>query len=196
MHRITFREANSSDSDPIGRLHVEVWRETYAGLLPDAFLAGLSEDSRSRMWKSILGKPTPFDGTRVFVAECEEKIVGFSACSGQRDGTLFAQGFGGEFGAIYVLRSHQREGLGRMFMGLMARDLMNRGRGAASLWVLRENTAARAFYERLEGRLIGGRLEDISGTARSEVAYGWRDLALLTCKWPEGPTCPQLLCRP
>ena len=39
---IAIRRARASDAAAIGALHVAVWRSTYAGILPDAYLAGLS----------------------------------------------------------------------------------------------------------------------------------------------------------
>ena len=125
--------------------------------------------------------PVTFDGTSVFVAEKQTAIVGFGACCEQRDPALRAQGFDGEVNAVYVLRSHQSVGVGKALIALMADDLVSRGRQAASLWVLRENNPARTFYERLGGTLVGERTEIVRGTHRSEVAYGWSDLASLQC---------------
>ena len=39
---IAIRRARASDAAAIGALHVAVWRSAYAGLLPDAYLSGLS----------------------------------------------------------------------------------------------------------------------------------------------------------
>jgi ribosomal protein S18 acetylase RimI-like enzyme len=176
---ISFREARSSDAAALGALHVASWRETYAGILPDELLAGLSAEARSGMWSAALNDSAGWDGTAIFVAEQEGRMVGFGACGGQRDEALKAQGFAGEIGAIYVLRIHQRAGLGKSLMSLMARKLLDRGLSAATLWVLRENVPARAFYERLGGVLVGQKDDEQSGTTLTEVAYGWRDLSSL-----------------
>ena len=45
--------------------------------------------------------------------------------------------------------------------------------------MLRENAAARCFYERLGGIIVCEREEEQSGATLVEVAYGWRDLSLL-----------------
>ena len=39
---IAIRRARASDAAAIAALHVAVWRSAYAGILPDAYLAGLS----------------------------------------------------------------------------------------------------------------------------------------------------------
>ncbi len=116
----------------------------------------------------------------MFVAETSGEIIGFSACGAARDEALKEQGFDGEFGAIYVLRSHQRGGVGRSLMNLAARSLIEQGRKAGYLWVLRENLPAREFYELLGGTLIDQKVDEQLETTLIEVAYGWRDLGELT----------------
>ena len=44
---IRIRRAHKSDAAAIGRVHVETWQATYAGLLPDAMLAGMSDVRQS-----------------------------------------------------------------------------------------------------------------------------------------------------
>jgi ribosomal protein S18 acetylase RimI-like enzyme len=58
----------------------------------------------------------------------------------------------------------------------MAFDLTSRGFSAASLWVLRENAVARAFYERFGGQVIYEREDVRGGATLVEVAYGWANL--------------------
>ena len=179
MDAISYRQADADDAPAIGAMHVASWRETYARLLPDELLNGLSTEARSAMWSATLSDPN--SGTAVFLAESGGAIVGFGACGGQRDEALRDQGFDGEIGAVYVLKSHQRAGLGRALMSLIARKLLDQGRSAACLWVLRENTSARRFYERLGGTVLGERVDEQSGIALREVAYGWSDLTSLVC---------------
>jgi ribosomal protein S18 acetylase RimI-like enzyme len=176
---IRFREAKPGDAGALGTLHVASWRESYAGLLPEALLAGLSADARAALWGAVLEDPAAFGGAAVLVAESAGGIVGFGACGGQRDEALTGDGFDGEVGAVYVLRSHQRAGVGQSLMRLMARRLLDQGRRGAALWVLRENIAARAFYERLGGAVVAERKAEESGAVLTEVAYGWSDLSAL-----------------
>jgi hypothetical protein len=60
----------------------------------------------------------------------------------------------------------------------MARFLVGRGVGAASLWVARDNLRARRFYERLGGVVCAEREETRPGFVLAEVAYAWRDLSI------------------
>jgi ribosomal protein S18 acetylase RimI-like enzyme len=176
---ISFREANPRDAAAIAAVHVASWRETYAGILPDELLNGLSAEERSAMWSEVLTGPATWNGPAVFVAESAGEVVGFGACGDQRDEALRNRGYDGEIGAIYVLRSYQGSGGGKALMRLMAHRLLDQGRTAAALWVLRDNVPARTFYERLGGLEVGQREEEQAGIRMIEVAYGWSDLSSL-----------------
>ena len=180
---VDYRLATAEDAAAIGALHVMSWRETYAGLLPQKMLDGLSPESRAAMWATVLDAPSSPIGTRVHIAESAGEIVAFGACGGQRDDAMRERGFAGEIGAIYILRSQQCCGVGRALMSLMARDLMARQVPGASLWVLRENVRARGFYKGLGGAIITEKKVAEGDTTLHEVAYGWPDLAHLI--WPK-----------
>ena len=173
------RRATINDAGQLGAVHVASWRETYAGILPDHMLAGLSVEARSAMWAKILGNPSSFAESAVYVIEEDASMVGFGACGRQRDSHLKELGFDAEISAIYVLRSRQRRGIGRALMGDMARDLRTRGNEAAALWVLRENAAAREFYRRLGGEVVAEKEDRRENVNLVEVAYGWRELPVL-----------------
>lgn len=179
MDAVRIREAVPGDAAAIGALHVASWRETYSGLLPAALLDGLSAEARAAMWAAALEDPQAFGGMTLLVATGAGAMVGFAACSAQRDEALEARGYDGELGAVYVLRAHQRSGLGRSLMRLMAARLIENGQRAASLWVLRDNLPARAFYERMGGEIVGAREEEQDGVSFAELAYGWPALSAL-----------------
>lgn len=104
-------------------------------------------------------------------------MIGFGACGDQRDNQLLQQGYHGEIGAIYLRQSSQRRGIGSALFGLMARSLLDRGLGSASLWVLSINVIARRFYEHKGGVMCREKTEAEAGLLLTEVAYGWRDLS-------------------
>ncbi len=173
------RRATIEDSGKIGAVHVASWQETYADLLPKDMLVGLSIDARSAIWAEILGDPSAFAETAAYVAEDNGSIVGFGACGSQRDPHLKGMGFDAEISAIYVLQSGQRRGFGRALMREMAKEIRMRKHEAATLWVLRENTAAREFYGHLGGEIVAEKEDKRGKTTLVEIAYGWRRLAPL-----------------
>lgn len=166
------RRATIDDAGKLGAVHVASWRETYTDILPDDMLAGLSIEARSAMWSKILGDPSAFAETAVYVIEDDASIVGFGACGRQRDSHLKELGFDAEISAIYVLQSEQRRGVGRALMREMATDIRTRGHAAAALWVLRENAAAREFYRRLGGDVVAEKEDRREKVNLVEIAYG------------------------
>jgi ribosomal protein S18 acetylase RimI-like enzyme len=160
-------------------MHVASWKETYAGILPDAMLSALSVEGRTEMWDRILREPEKADSTVVHLVEHQRQVVGFGSCGLQRSKTLRDKGYDGEIGAIYVLRAFQRQGVGARLMSTMALDLASRGFNAASLWVLQGNAVARAFYERIGGGVVDEREDVRGGVTLVEVAYGWASLETL-----------------
>ncbi len=66
---IRTRRADPSDAGAIARVHVDTWRTAYAGILPAAFLAGLSFAEREAMWSQALTADRPT--TCMVVAETD-----------------------------------------------------------------------------------------------------------------------------
>jgi phosphoribosylanthranilate isomerase len=169
---VQLRRATPEDAATLGRVHVEAWREAYIGLVPDEVLAALDPRERAAMAREALAK-----GSAVQIAERGGSIVGFGLSASKRDASL---PFSGEIRALYVLRSAQRQGVGRALMSAMARDLLAQGHASAALWVLEGNTSARAFYRELGGREIARREQQRDGFSAIGIAYGWEDLTVLT----------------
>jgi ribosomal protein S18 acetylase RimI-like enzyme len=163
------RPATLYDAAAIARVHVASWRTTYRGLLADDFLASLGEEPYTDRWRRVVG-----DGlSRVFVAEEDEEIVGFASCGRERAGET---GYAGELYAIYVLDSAQRHGHGRELVRAVAGALREMRLEDMIVWVLRDNTPARHFYERLGGVYVRAQPITIGAVTLEEVSYGWRNL--------------------
>lgn len=166
------REGARDDCDAVGAVHVAAWRETYAGLLPNATLAALSPDRRAGMWRSWCDARDP--DRLLLVAADAEGLCAFAAC--RRLPPAEPIGTDGEVTAIYVLRRAQRRGTGRELIGRLIAFMAERGMASAGLWVLRENEAARAFYRKLGGVEGAERTEASKGRSHVEVACVWRPL--------------------
>ncbi|MBX3539604.1 MAG: GNAT family N-acetyltransferase [Chelatococcus sp.] len=179
---IVVRPAVVPDVEGIATVHVQAWHETYTGLIPEAVLSALSISDRAARWRAILGRTQQDKTAAAFVAECGGQIVGFASGDPQRTSSLRELGFTGEIGAIYVLRAHQRAGIGHALMASVAGALRSQGHEGLSLWVLSSNLPARGFYESLGGRLVGEREEQRGDAILAEVAYGWRDLRPLLAR--------------
>jgi ribosomal protein S18 acetylase RimI-like enzyme len=173
---VTIRIASLADVQALAGAHVASWRETYAGMMPDELLASLSVDARAAMWTKVLDEPLTPASTVVYVAELENRIAGFGSCGAQRTEALKQRFYDGEIIAIYVLKAFQRHAIGRKLLSALASHLSQSGFAAASLWVLRDNTPARQFYERYGAQVIAEREDVRKDAVLSEVAYGWTRL--------------------
>jgi len=163
------RPAELNDATEIARVHVATWRSTYGGLLPDDFLASLSEAHYTERWRRVIA-----DGSsRVFVVEDAGSIAGFASGGRERAGET---GFTGELYALYVLQEDQRRGHGRELVRAVAGELRELRLPDMIVWVLRDNSSARAFYERLGGTYVRAQPITIGTATLEEVSYGWRSL--------------------
>jgi ribosomal protein S18 acetylase RimI-like enzyme len=169
------RPAATADCRAIAEVHVASWQETYGGLLPEAVIARQGVDDRETQWRRTLERDPRLSD--VFVADHDGAVVGFVA-SGPRRGDVLKQD--AEFYALYLLRAHQRRGMGRALCRAGALRLRERGLHSAAAWVLRENEPARRFYEGIGGTLVGERTANEAGATLVEVAYGWDELDALT----------------
>ena len=48
---ILIRKAELEDAKGIAKVHVDSWRTTYKGIVPDTFLENLSYENREQIWK-------------------------------------------------------------------------------------------------------------------------------------------------
>ena len=166
--------AGPADADALAHVHVTAWRETYRGLLPDAYLARMSEPGHARRFARRLLQPGPDDVTLAMADR--QGIVGYAEGGPSRRRVPGEA----EVATLYLLRAVQGRGLGRQLLGAAARSLAAHGATSLVISVLRDNIPARHFYERLGGRAEPPRMEPGPGGAMlPEVAYHWPDIGML-----------------
>jgi ribosomal protein S18 acetylase RimI-like enzyme len=183
---VKIRAAKADDAPAIARVHVETWRSAYRGIVPEAYLAGLSPAERAAEWRNDL---TDWGGARFALVVHEEgdELIGFAAAGPERSGD---PKYRSELYAIYVLPSHQRCGLGRALVRAVTGRLVAGGTRSMLLWVLEANAPARRFYETLGGEVVRGQPIEIGGVTFTEVAYGWPDLNALFNALEPQPSAP------
>ncbi|MBO6792079.1 MAG: GNAT family N-acetyltransferase [Dinoroseobacter sp.] len=173
---INIRPAKAEDADAIATVHINSWRETYRGLLPDELLDGLRQDERAELWSKIIAANGHYPTNAQFVADSAGEIVGFGSCGLGRSKECVAAGYKGEISTLYVLKPFQNYGLGSAIFHRIAKHLVGTGVDAASLWVLGTNIHARKFYERHGGVAFKERTDNHRGCSTTEIAYGWSHL--------------------
>jgi ribosomal protein S18 acetylase RimI-like enzyme len=170
--------AGPSDAEELARVHVASWRETYRGLLADAFLARMSEPGFTRRFRRALTEP----GSGITLAAADRYgLVGYAQGGPSRRETAgLANGSEAEIATLYVLRQAQGQGLGARLMAQTARALAANGATSLMVSVLRDNIRARGFYEHLGGEPEAARQEPgPGGRLLYEVAYRWGDISSL-----------------
>jgi ribosomal protein S18 acetylase RimI-like enzyme len=163
------RPARPADAGPIGRIHSESWRVTYAGLLSPRYLATLDRDVLAERWQRQLDARA--ETGSLLVAEEDGQVVGFSTF-GPTAGDPDLGGFAGEIQMLYVHPAGWRRGHGRALFERAAADLAARPLYWLVVWVVEANHAARAFYRRV-GLACDGvrRVDRLAGEAIEVVRY-------------------------
>jgi GNAT superfamily N-acetyltransferase len=134
------RPARLEDADAFGRVHIQVWREAYAGLIPADFLAGLSSERSSARFAQRCEQQSD---AVTLVATADGELVGFAGAGPSRDEPAEPAD---ELYFINILAAHHGTGLAdRLFTDTLAAAGID---GPVSLWVLRGNDRACEFYTR------------------------------------------------
>lgn len=165
---IGVRPARSDDARDIARIEVETWQTTYAGMLTDHALVGMSVTRQGHLWARVL---RPGHGVWVWEEE-PHGLLGFGHCGRHRSPSL---GFDGEIYMLYVLPDAQGRGIGRQLLLAMFDSLRDSGCRAALVWVVRANPS-RFFYERMGGKLVQQQQMPFGGKDVDVLGYGWNDL--------------------
>jgi len=166
--------AGPGDAAGLGRVHVKSWRETYPGLLPQAYLAAMRPQVHARRFYRELIRARP--GEAVLLAEGADGVIGYAA------GVLLTgqgRAADAEVHTLYVLREAQGSGVGRALLGASARVYRAQGAKSLMLFVLSGNTAARGFYEHLGGEAFAEIPSHGWGEGLMETAYRWTDIGRL-----------------
>jgi ribosomal protein S18 acetylase RimI-like enzyme len=169
---IHLRDMVYADCDRVAEIRVGGWRTAYRGLLPQGYLDGLSvtEDAERHRARFAQG-----DGSAVnLIAERHGSTLGWACHGPYRAEDL--PGEDAELYAIYVDPGQYGAGIGQALLQESIRRCTAAGYPRMLLWVLKENTDARRFYERA-GFLPDGAEEpfEVDGVLVPEVRYA-RDL--------------------
>ncbi len=159
------REAVPSDCSGIADVQVRGWQAAYRGMLPDEYLDGLDPAARLKIWERFVN-----DGTgRLFVAETNGRIAGFCHVIPSRDPDADCDA---EIAAIYVDPDQWRMGYGGRLCTAARGFAIEQGFRHMTLWVLRENSMGRRFYETMGFQVDGAtKAEKRLGFVLDEVRY-------------------------
>lgn len=168
------RNPDIGQAGALAKVHVQSWQETYAGILPQAYLDRLCWQDREAMWRAAIANPD----RHVAAAFDNEDVVAVSLAGPTTEfDATFA---GGQIYVIYVLRSHQRHGLGRKLIAGAAEYWRSGGGDKLGLLVLTANRGACSFYETLGARAVLTQNCTVAETPVEETLYVFEDLVKLS----------------
>ena len=127
-----------SDASEVGRVHVEVWRQAYSLLMPADVLAALDPQAAVDRWRRALAQP-PDEIRRLVGVAPSGDVVAVAMSGPSRDEDAPTPW---ELWAVNVLDAHHGSGLADLLMEQLVGD------EPATLWVVRGNHRAGAFYQR------------------------------------------------
>lgn len=134
---IEIREAALDDIPAIARVHVQADWDTYSALFGARAYALELGESECR-WRRALQ-----EGDMLLVASNGTGIIGLGHARGDR------------IGALYLLRSYQRRGIGRALLTRLLTALNQRGVAEARFDVVAINVDAIRFYQALGAYPVG-----------------------------------------
>jgi ribosomal protein S18 acetylase RimI-like enzyme len=162
------RESRLCDAPLIAQVHVASWRETYHGLLPENVIAANTVEKRTALWTAILQRPPGKYHT--ITAWAGDAVCGFAAAGPPLSPELPHPL---ELYAIYVLKAAQRRGVGPQLWAEIIGRMTAAKVPSFGLWVLRDNSIARRFYENRGGIVELERSVEEAGCTMVEIGYGF-----------------------
>ena len=168
------RSAILEDCPGIAKTQVDSYRTAYVGLLPAAYLEHFTYPEQEQDWVEILSSNMQ---AILLVALSEEKqVAGYILASAKPD--IFP-GYDSEIIALHVQPPFQRKGIGRALISNATESLIARGCKSVMLWTLKGNKTHQ-WYEKLNGKWLAEKSDQIDGSAFTEIAYGWEEISALS----------------
>ncbi|WP_238999446.1 GNAT family N-acetyltransferase [Segeticoccus rhizosphaerae] len=147
----------AEDAPAIAATHVRVWREAYAGVMPQDYLDGMDVEKSVAKWRLIIADESAaatrkrsdpvVKVTRIAEHIATGDVIGFATFAPARDEDPPTPG---ELWAINILAAHHGSGVADQLMAATVGDR------PAYLWVVEQNLRAQAFYRRHGFGVDGG----------------------------------------
>lgn len=173
---LRFRAARARDAQAVATLHADSWRRHYRGAFADAFLDDDVTGYLLPLWTERLAAPNP--RTRTILALRDGAVVGLAHTFLDEDAT-----WGAFIDNLHVRHGLKRQGIGTRLLALTGQAVLDASPSSGLyLWVLEQNSDARAFYSARGGTCVerarvappGGDAARLNGQPMG-LRYVWRD---------------------
>ncbi len=138
-HVWQLRPLEVGDCAELGRVHMAVWRDAYADLMPADYLAGLSDERCAENWRQVATRGGDVAERTLVVVGPDGALAGFGSAGPSRDEDAPTEW---ELYAVNLAAHARGTGVADRILDELV------GPRAATLWVVEGNERARAFYTR------------------------------------------------
>ena len=184
---VSVRTAGPADVDAVGTVQAAVWREAYAGRLPQDVLAGFESGAFADVWRRSLLAPPP-GVYRLLVALEGDRVAGYASVAPSQDPDLGSTT--GEVTTLGVAPEARGRGHGSRLLNACVDLLSEAGAELVAIWLPAGDDSTRAF-------LLGGGFSP-DGAYRDRVVSAdgatLREVRLLAATPPApapGPSSPE-----
>ena len=143
---VRFELATEGDGQTIIELRKQIWATTYRGFYPDSMIDDF--DYGWHLEKELQRIRSP--EYRVYRIVKDDQNIGYLSMR-KTDGVLLQ--------SLYILKEYQRQGIGQLAFDLVAQYCTEEGADSFTCHCLPENWNARAFYEKMGGRVVGADMD-------------------------------------
>jgi len=182
---LQFRTASPDDAHAIAALHADSWQRHYRGVFSDAFLDNDIAGYLLPLWTERLASPDP--RARTILAQINGAVVGLAH-------TLLGEhpAWGAFLDNLHVAYGLKRQKIGTRLLALTGQEVVNCSPSSGLyLWVLEQNSDARAFYAARGGTCVeraavpppGGDPTRLNGKPIG-LRYAWRNPSKLIPRRP------------
>jgi len=167
--------AGLKDYEGIAKVHVDTWISSYKGIISDRRLRSMSYEKSGKKWFDIISACADDKKETVLSAFDKNEPVGFCHFGRLKRKSELLNGFEGEIKAIYILKDHQKKGLGGKLIKKITQIFKNNGIDSFIAWVLKDNSSA-DFYVKTGAELITETDLTIGEQTLKGLCFGWRNI--------------------
>lgn len=137
------RKAEKADVLRMAEIFTQDLKETYQGILPEAYLSDLKISEAVKTWQSYLDK----ERHGCFAAEVDGNLVGFVGYrEDEEDASCLV------LAALYVEITYQGKGIGKSLIQRVWEYAKSQGYQRVAVCVVEKNQRTRQIYEHMGGR--------------------------------------------
>jgi ribosomal protein S18 acetylase RimI-like enzyme len=169
---LTIRPLELADAAAIASLHIETWRDTYRGLMPDSKLDALNVQEYESGWNRILSQKDSPTSPLTLGAFQGSILLGIASAGRPRE----SWGYDSELWAINIPKRFQKMGAGKAMLRACVQHVQTFNAKNMYLYCVLGNTNAENFYRKM-GAMPTQRISQDDGY--QERAWVWDDLSKL-----------------